>query len=201
MKAFPPQALFFAIAFLIFLPAAHAQSRADFAGLEQDVSSMREEIRKLRDEVENLRTRLEQSQSKTGESEQQRAKTRLEIRAEVNQDLDKRFTAMAEATNRALADMKKQVNDALAKSGNATANTSTRSVDAPTPSRATPGDMPKNGIRYTIKAGDSVYKIARDNKSKAAWIFTANRLSPDSTIQAGREIFIPQKDDTPESAQ
>ncbi len=52
--------------------------------------------------------------------------------------------------------------------------------------------MPQTGIKYTVKPGDSVTKVARNNKSKVEWILKANSLSNPNDLKAGAVIFIPQ---------
>ena len=54
-------------------------------------------------------------------------------------------------------------------------------------------DYPRSGTSYTVKAGDSLGKIAREQGSKVDWIRNANRLSSD-IIYPGQELFIPQQD-------
>ena len=51
-------------------------------------------------------------------------------------------------------------------------------------------DYPRSGTSYTVKSGDSLGKIAREQGSKVDWIRNANRLSSD-IIYPGQELFIP----------
>lgn len=53
-------------------------------------------------------------------------------------------------------------------------------------------DFPKTGVGYTVKAGDSLGKIAREQKSRIDWIRSANNLASD-VIYPGQELFIPQE--------
>ncbi|HET7536431.1 MAG TPA: LysM domain-containing protein, partial [Candidatus Didemnitutus sp.] len=53
-------------------------------------------------------------------------------------------------------------------------------------------DFPKEGVDYTVQAGDSIDLIAKKTNSKAKDIINANKLSDPSKIQAGQKLFIPQ---------
>jgi LysM repeat protein len=51
-------------------------------------------------------------------------------------------------------------------------------------------DFPSTGTTYTVKRGDTLGRIARENGSRVDWIRNANRLATD-TIFPGQELFIP----------
>ncbi len=48
---------------------------------------------------------------------------------------------------------------------------------------------------YKVKAGDTLYNIARANKVPVATLLKANGLSKNSTLQIGQKLYIPGKDD------
>jgi LysM repeat protein len=52
--------------------------------------------------------------------------------------------------------------------------------------------MPRTGIRYKVKAGDTLSRIARQNNSRQDWILKANGIANPDQLQLGAEIFIPQ---------
>ncbi len=179
----------------------HAQSTAaTVASLQQEMEVMREEMRRLQAEVEDMRLVLAQAQRQTNSSgvdqqlSAQNAATSQALqaqRAEIMAEMDRRFAAMGAETNRALASLTKQVNDALKTSG-AGPQISPQSNTSP----PVANDMPETGVSYTVKAGDTVSKIARAQGSKVNWILAANKLAPNSTIQVGQKIFIPLKENS-----
>jgi LysM repeat protein len=108
----------------------------------------------------------------------------------------------------AFATFTKQVNAALANRTNSTAvvPVSTPSAGQPVttaaepaaqpaaarPTDSLPADMPRTGIRYKVKAGESLSGIARRNGSKVEWILKANQMDNPNQVKADSEIFIPQ---------
>ena len=52
----------------------------------------------------------------------------------------------------------------------------------------------RQGIAYTIKPGDSLFKIAKEQHSTIEDIRNANKLSDPSKLQVGQVIFVPQRE-------
>jgi LysM repeat protein len=52
--------------------------------------------------------------------------------------------------------------------------------------------MPRTGIRYKVRAGDTLSTIARRNNSKVDWILRANQMDNPNALRVDDEIFIPQ---------
>lgn len=189
-KIFSPLAL----AFFCLVPAAFAQ-QSQIAGLSEDVAELRREVEHLRTELEDLRAEnarlLELAQKKINPNDEiapRIAAVRAEfreslavLRRELSAETDAKVKALAEMTNRAMADLSKSVNKAAA------ANV------APSPI-ARPGDFPDGGIEYTVKSGDTLGKIISQTKSKKNWILYANPGMEPDKIFVGQKIFVPQKD-------
>jgi N-acetylmuramoyl-L-alanine amidase len=74
---------------------------------------------------------------------------------------------------------------AIAKADAAPSPTTT--VSAPAPSASVDGDN-----RYTVKAGDSLWKIAKNNGITVAMLKQANNLTKD-TLRVGQKLVIPAK--------
>ena len=53
-------------------------------------------------------------------------------------------------------------------------------------------DFPKEGINYTVQAGDTLGEIARKNNAKLQDIVNANKIADPTKIQVGQTLFIPQ---------
>ena len=182
--------------FLGLLPLS-AQN-AQIAGMQQDLAELRNEVEKLKLENSDLRTALNRqkaSQSPAASQGEAISKARAETLAEV----DRRLKQQTDEVNAALAELTRQVNAALGKTSPAPATKSTKApkatalTEAPaTTEEAAPSDVPQTGIKYRVKSGDTVTKIALRNGSKVDWILKANNLSSPAALKADVDIFVPQ---------
>lgn len=187
-----------AVAFLFSLVpsglCAQQLSARQVAALVEEVTALRDEVKRLRMDVEDLRAenarlteKVESRKRPTGDAAEIAA-VRVEVnnkieaqRREIAAEVEKRISRVNSEVNAALKDIRKQVNDALD-------SASVKNAETP----AEPKDLPANGIRYKIKAGDTLSKIAREQRSKISWILYVNRgLNPDK-LRSGAEIIIPQ---------
>ena len=182
--------------FLGLLPLT-AQN-AQLAGMQQDLAELRNEVEKLKLENADLRSALNRqkaSQSPAASQGEALSKARAETLAEV----DRRLKQQTDEVNAALAELTRQVNAALGKTGPAPATKSTKApkataqTEAPaTTEEAAPSDVPQTGIKYRVKSGDMLARIALRNGSKVEWIMKANNLSSPNELKADVDIFIPQ---------
>ncbi|MCX6889116.1 MAG: LysM peptidoglycan-binding domain-containing protein [Verrucomicrobia bacterium] len=183
--------------FLGLIPLA-AQN-AQIAGMQQDLAELRNEVEKLKLENADLRTAL--NRQKAGQSPAaSQGEALSKARAETLVEVDRRLKQQTDEVNAALAELTRQVNAALGKSGPAPATKAGKSAKpaaAQTETPATteagaPSDVPQTGIKYHVKSGDTVTKIALRNGSKAEWILKANNLSSPAALKADVDIFVPQ---------
>lgn len=189
--------IFMTLAFAALAVPAFPQqsSRAQLAGLSEDVASLRAEVARLRIELDELRAEnahlFELAEKKIDPAETPEAKVaslRAEVkemlavqRREITAETDTKIKALADMTNRAMSDLSGSVNRAVAAAA----------VPAPVPK---PTDFPSGGIEYTVKAGDTLGKIIARHGSRQDWILYANPgLDPDK-IYVGQKLFVPQKD-------
>jgi LysM repeat protein len=166
--------------------------------MQQDLAELRNEVEKLKLENADLRTALNRqkaSQSPAASQGEAISKARAETLAEV----DRRLKQQTDEVNAALAELTRQVNAALGKTSPAPATKSTKApkataqTEAPaTTEEAAPSDVPQTGIKYRVKSGDTVTKIALRNGSKVDWILKANNLSSPAALKADVDIFVPQ---------
>jgi LysM repeat protein len=182
--------------FLGLLPLA-AQN-AQLAGMQQDLAELRNEVEKMKLENADLRAAL--NRQKAGQSPAaSQGETLSKARAETLAEVDRRLKQQTDEVNAALAELTRQVNAALGKSGPAPATKSGKApkaaaqteVPASTEAGAA-SDIPQTGIKYRVKSGDTVTKIALRNGSKSEWILKANNLSSPAALKADVDIFIPQ---------
>jgi LysM repeat protein len=182
--------------FLGLLPLSAQNTQ--LAGMQQDLAELRNEVEKLKLENADLRSALNRqkaSQSPAASQGEVMSKARAETLAEV----DRRLKQQTDEVNAALAELTRQVNAALGKTGPGPATKSTKApkaaaqTEAPaTTEEVAPSDVPQAGIKYRVKSGDTVTKIALRNGSKIDWILKANNLSSPAALKADVEIFIPQ---------
>ena len=176
-----------------FLPLS-AQN-AQLAGMQQDLAELRTEVEKLKLENADLRAAL--NRQKTGQSPAaSQNETFAKARAETLNEVDRRLKQQTADVNAALAELTRQVNVALGKSASAPASKAGKSAaaaEAPASADAgVPSDIPQTGIKYHVKSGDTVTKIALRNGSKVEWILKANNLSSPAALKADVDIFVPQ---------
>ena len=182
--------------FLGLLPLS-AQN-AQIAGMQQDLAELRNEVEKLKLENADLRTAL--NRQKAGQSPAaSQGEALSKARAETLAEVDRRLKQQTDEVNAALAELTRQVNAALGKSGPAPATKSGKApkaaaqADSPAPTEeAAASDVPRTGIKYHVKTGDTVIKIALRNGSKPEWILKANNLSSPAALKADVDIFVPQ---------
>jgi hypothetical protein len=196
-----------ALLLLGILPlAAQQPSPRQVAGLEQDLALLRSDLARLSQQVSDLEQAVGALRRAPATPAGQAGMERAAVIAEI----DRRNAALRADLDRALAAFTQQVNQALASrqpvapqrpvaapgTPAATAPVS-QSPDAPAaPGVAAtdnlPSDMPRTGIRYKVKAGDTLSRIARQNNSRQDWILRANGIANPDQLQLGSEIFIPQ---------
>jgi len=172
------------------------------AGVQQDLAELRTEVEKLKLENTDLRDALSRFKAAPGQSAAS-ADALAKSRAETLAEMDRRLKQQTAEINAALTELTRQVNAALGKSSAPT--TPPKSSSAPTtkgpapkadaPTAADdgfPAEMPRTGITYRVKSGDTVSGIARRNNSKSSWIIIANKMTAASALRADVDIFVPQ---------
>ena len=186
------------ILFLLLGLLPLSAQNAQLAGMQQDLAELRNEVEKLKLENTDLRAAL--NRQKTGQSPAaSQNETFAKARAETLTEVDRKLKQQTADVNAALAELTRQVNAALGKSGPAPATKSTKApkataqTEAPaTTEEAAPSDVPQTGIKYRVKSGDMLARIALRNGSKVEWIMKANNLSSPNELKADVDIFIPQ---------
>jgi len=182
------------ILFLLLGLLPLSAQNAQLAGMQQDLAELRNEVEKLKLENADLRTALNHQKAGQSQSASQ-ADVLAKARAETMNEVDRRLKQQTTEVNAALAELTRQVNAALgktsaaptAKSGKSAAQTEALSAE-----EGAPSGIPQTGIKYRVKSGDTVTKIALRNGSKVEWILKANNLSSPAGLKADVDIFVPQ---------
>ena len=174
-------------------------SNVQIANLRSDVDRLDQMVRALRLEVENLRRENRQMQEWV-RSELAGASGEAVTRPQLNALLSE-FEKRVQATNKAsrdvlVSEVSREIEQLAEQTQKAIAALA-KSVDGqPTVAQVVvfSDDYPQNGTTYTVRSGDSLTRIARDQGSRVEWIRHANRLASD-IIYPGQELFIPLKKD------
>lgn len=174
-------------------------SNVQIANLRSDIDRLDQMVRALRLEVENLRRENRQLQEWV-RAEMAGASSDAVTRGQLNALLSE-FEQRVQATNKASRDVlvnevSREIEQLAEQTQKAIAALSKSVEGQPSVAQVVvfSDDYPQNGTTYTVRSGDSLTRIARDQGSRVDWIRNANRLSSD-IIYPGQELFIPLKKD------
>lgn len=175
-------------------PFGYSQNVA-LADMQQDLALMKREVGQLRLEVEQLRRDNEAMSRQLGAYKNSTVGSDA-VRSQVN-SVRSEVSSQNEALKREIIAQVRKDMEAMAAQTNAAMEKLAKAIGS-RPQAALPvafGDSyPKTGITYTVKSGDSISKIARQNNSKIKWIQDANKISDvNKGLRIGEEIFVPQQ--------
>jgi len=160
-----------------------------------ELAALREDLHLLQQRVGELSLAVEQLN---------RDNTALQAKASQSyvtlEQLNQALAGVNHATQVALADQKHEVLAQVAAQIEKLAHQTQAAIDAVARSQATrpamqanfSEDYPKDGVSYTVQAGDTLAVIAKKNGAKVQDIINANKISDPSRIRAGQTLFIPQ---------
>jgi len=188
----------FGLVLILFLSSPLWAQTNQLAGMQQDLAELRTEVEKLKLENADLREALAKQKASQAPT-MSAADSQARLRTEILNELDRRLKQQTSEVNAALAEQTRQVNAALGKNPPATrpAPNPNPAPGATTPPVASntdglPPGMPETGVKYHVKSGDSVSRIARQLGSKVEWILAANKLPSPAALKADVDIFVPQ---------
>ena len=184
----------FGLLAVLFTPAWAQQSystdntRVELASLRQDVMLLTQRVGELTMTVEQLNRDNNALQGKLGQSFATVEQVNAAV-AELNRSLQ---AGLADQKRETLAQVSGQM-ERLARQTQA-------AIDAVAKNQATrpavqttfTEEFPKEGINYTVQAGDTLAVIARKNNAKLKDIINANKIADQSKIMVGQTLFIPQ---------
>ncbi len=186
-------AVSFAFFAALVAPAAlHAQNVSPAV----EFANMREEFRLLQQQVGALNIRVEELErenarlARTAAGAGQTYATLSQLNTAIA-DLSRDIKASSNATkSEVLATVATQMEN-LARQTNAALDSVTRGRAAAASTPTFSDNFPKDGVTYTVAAGDTVSKIAQKTGAKVADIINANRLADPTKIQVGQVLFVP----------
>lgn len=162
-------------------------SAFELAGLREDIRELRQRVGELSLTVEQLARENAALQTKANQSYvtiEQLNRAIAEVSRSLQGDLSEQKREVLAQVATQLEKMGKQTNaalDALARNQAARPAVQTSFSD----------DFPKQGINYTVQAGDTLSGIAQKNGAKMQDIINANKLSDPTKILVGQTLFIP----------
>lgn len=182
-----------------------AQSARDIANLMQDVELMKQHINQLTYDVQTLQRSNQSLLNTVAELKAERQDIALQVTT-LAASTDGKLNALREQLLKASNQQKEQIISSVAEQIESYVADTQRAFEqlqksaAPNDTTEAPGvktnfgtDFPKSGVEYTVKKGDSLWKIAQELNSKTSWIQDANRISNPTQIKVGQVLFIPQK--------
>jgi LysM repeat protein len=172
------------------LPAQSAQSPAvELANLREDVRLLMQRVGELSLRVEQLETENTRLAKSAAGAERSFA-TLAQLNAAIA-DLARELRA-ADAANKSeiLTAVATQMEN-LARQTNAALDAAARGRAAPPAQTTFSDNFPKEGVTYTIVAGDTIARIAQKTGAKVQDILNANRIADPTKIQVGQVLFIP----------
>jgi LysM repeat protein len=161
-----------------------------------DLASLREDVRLLNQRVGELTLSVEQL---TRENSTLQAKANQSY-VTVEQ-LNKAIAELNRTTQAALADQRRDVLAQVARHIEALGRQTNAALDALAKNQATrPAvqtnfgeDFPKQGVNYTVQAGDTLSAIAQKHNARTQDIINANKITDPTRIRVGQTLFIPQR--------
>jgi LysM repeat protein len=155
--------------------------RQDVMLLNQRVGELTMAVERLDRENEALKTAARQNYATVEQLNRAIADASRVLQASMN---DQRREILAQVAGQ-LEKLGKQTNAAL---DSMAKNQATRPVVQTT----FDDDFPKEGVNYTVQAGDTLAVIARNNNAKLQDIINANKIADPTKIRVGQTLFIPQ---------
>lgn len=171
-----------------FASAQVDSTRIEVANLRQDVALLTQRVGELTMAVEQLTRENNNLQAKANQS------------YVTVEQLNRSVADTNRAMQAALADQKREVLQQVAGQIERLGRQTNAALDALAKNQATRpavqtnfgDDFPKEGINYTVQAGDTLGEIARKNNAKLQDIINANKISDPTRIRVGQTLFIPQ---------
>ena len=162
--------------------------RVELANLRQDILLLTQRVGELSMTVEQLTRDNSSLQNKANQSY-----------ATIEQ-LNKAVTDINRTLQAGLAEQKRDTLNHVSAQMERLARQTQAAIDALAKNQATrpalqtsfSEEFPKEGINYTIQAGDTLSGIAKKHGAKLSDVRNANKIADDTRIRVGQTLFIPQ---------
>jgi len=172
---------------------AHGQPQGEPTRFE--LTSIREDVRLLTQRVGELSLSVEQLtrdnaalQAKAGQSYVTLEQLNKAI-ADINHTLQ---SALAENKRETLAQVGSQMEKLARQTQAAIDAVAKNQATRPAVQTTFTENFPKEGINYTVQAGDTLSGIAQKTSARVQDIVNANKITDPTRIRVGQTLFIPQ---------
>ena len=162
--------------------------RFELASLREDVRLLSQRVGELGLTVEQLNRENAALQAKAGQS------------FVTLEQLNKAVADLNHTMQIALADQKRETLAQVSTQLERLAKQTQAAIDAVAKNQATrpavqttfSEEFPKEGINYTVQAGDTLSGIAKKTGAKLSDIRNANKIADDTKIRVGQTLFLPE---------
>ena len=186
---------FFCTALLVIVLASAASGQAPGDPTKYELVSLREDVRLLTQRVGELGLMVEQLNRDNASLQTKASQSYVTI-----DQLSKAIADLHRTMQGALADQKRETLTQVAAQIERLGKQTNAALDALAKNQATrpavqttfAEDFPKEGINYTVQAGDTLSGIAKKTGAKLQDIRNANKIADDTRIRVGQTLFIPQ---------
>ena len=190
-----PMRCFFRPGLVLALAVTSAWGQTQGDPLRYEVTSLREDIRLLTQRVGELGLTVEQISRDNAELQAKAGQSFVTI-----EQLNKAVADLNRTMQAALSDQKRETLAQVAGQIERLGKQTNAALDALAKSQATrpavqttfSEDFPKEGINYTVQAGDTLSGVAKKTGAKLSDIRNANKISDDARIRVGQTLFIRQ---------
>ena len=164
-------------------------------GTRLEVASMRQEVILLTQRVGELTMTVEQLARENNALQSKTSQNYVTL-----EQLNKSIADMNRTLQSALADQKRETLSQVSAEMLRLAKQTQAAIDALAKNQATrpavqatfSEEFPKDGVNYTVQAGDTLSGIAKKTGAKQQDIRNANKIADDTKIKVGQTLFIPQ---------
>jgi len=167
---------------------AQSSNLAEIGSIRQDVMMLNQRVGELTMAVERL--------DRENEALKAAARQNYATVEQVNRaiaDLNRTLSASMDDQKRQILSQVAAQLEKLGKQTNAALDSMAKNQAArPVAQTTFSDDFPKEGVNYTVQAGDTLAVIARNNNAKLQDIINANKISDPTKIRVGQTLFIPQ---------
>jgi LysM repeat protein len=163
-------------------------SRIELANLRQDLEVLRQRVGELNMAVEQLQRDNNSLQAKASQSYVTLEQLNRSV-ADINRTMQ---AALGDQKREVLAQVGGQLERLARQTQSAIDAVARNQATRPSVQTTFTDNFPKEGVNYTVQAGDTISTIAQKLNSSVQDIINANKISDPTRIRVGQTLFIPQ---------
>lgn len=161
-----------------------------------ELATLREDVRLLTQRVGELTLTVEQLTRENAQLQAKASQSHV-----TTEQLNRAMADLSRTLQGALADQKRETLQQVAGQIEKLGRQTNAALDALAKAQATrpavqtnfKEDFPKEGVNYTVQAGDTISGIADKMNARSSDIIDANKITDPTRIRVGQTLFIPQR--------